>query len=408
MLATIRGRVLAPDPVQRRLVLRPDAIVRVDGWGTIASVEDAPPGCEVPETWPGAVVLPGLVDTHVHFPQTRVIGSASGPLLAWLQKSVFPEEARFSDRVYAEEVAREFCDALVRQGTTCAAIYSSAHPVAAEVLLEVLEARGLRAVVGLALMDRGAPPDVLLPAADALAACEVLHARWHDRDRGRLRVSAIPRFAISCTPQLLRGAAAFADRHHLLVQTHISENRDEVEQTLQMFPEARDYLGVYEDHGLVSSRTILAHCIHLGDGEWTRVKGRDVAVAHCPDSNFFLGSGCMPLRDALDRGVRVGLGTDVGAGRSFSVRRVAASAYDAALVRGDAVRPEELLWLATRGGADVVGERARLGCVEAGFDADLVAIDAAPTCDIEALVDALLFRHDAGPVRATVVRGRVL
>jgi guanine deaminase len=407
MLASVRGRVLAPDPAQRRILLLDDALVRIDATGTIVSVEAAPPGCDVPETWPGAVVLPGLVDTHVHFPQTRVIGSASGPLLPWLTRSVFPEESRFADEAYAKEVAEEFCDALTGQGTTFSAVYGSAHPVAAEVLLRALDRRGLRAVVGTALMDRGAPPAVLLPAADALAALQDLHARWHDRDRGRLRISAIPRFALSCTPELMRGAAELARRHDLLVQTHISENRDEVEQTATTFPECSDYLGVYEAHGLVGSRTILAHCIHLSDGEWTRVRDADVAVAHCPDSNFFLGSGCMPLRAALDRGVRVGLGTDVGAGRTFSVRRVAAAAHDAALVRGEGVTPQELLWLATRGGAIALGEGARLGCIAAGFEADLVAIDA-PKGELERVVDALLFRHDAGPVRATVVRGRLL
>lgn len=396
-----------PDPATRRVELRPDVLVRIDGQGTIVSVEDAPPGCAVPQTWPGAVVLPGLVDVHVHYPQTRVIGSASGPLLPWLERSVFPEEARFAERSYAEAVAEEFCDALVAQGTTLAGIYGSAHPVALEVLLETLERRGLRAAAGMALMDRDVPAEVCVPANDALAALEDLHARWHDRDRGRLRISAIPRFALSCTPKLLRGAAELADRHGLLVQTHISEHRDEVAQTLRMFPACRDYLEVYETHGLASARTILAHCIHLSDDEWARVLARDVAVAHCPDSNFFLGSGCMPLRKALDAGVRVGLGTDVGAGRTFSVRRVAAAAYDAALVLQQPVAPQELLWLATRGGAEVMGERERLGCIAPGFEADLVAVDV-PEGSIGATIDAVLFRHDAGAVRATVVRGRVL
>jgi guanine deaminase len=407
VLTSIRGRLLVPDPVQRRFVLREDALVRIDDAGTIASVEDAPPTCEVPPTWPGAVVLPGLVDTHVHFPQTRVIGSASGPLLPWLTRSVFPEEARFADPAYAAAVAEEFCDALVGQGTTLAAVYGSAHPVALEALLRALDRHGLRAVAGLALMDRGAPEAVLLSATHALNALADLHARWHDRDRGRLRISAIPRFALSCTRELLRGAGELARRHDLLVQTHISENHDEVEQTLRTFPGCADYLGVYETHGLVSPRTILAHCIHLSEPEWTRVHAQDVAVAHCPDSNFFLGSGCMPLRAALDRGIRVGLGTDVGAGRTFSVRRVAAAAHDAALVRGEPVAAQELLWLATRGGAVALGEGERLGCIAPGFEADLVAIDA-PRAEIGALVDALLFRHDAGPVRATVVRGRIV
>ncbi|MCA9649458.1 MAG: guanine deaminase [Myxococcales bacterium] len=407
-LATIRGRVLAPSPRSRTIEQWPDALVEVAADGRIAALREAPPDCTRPVTWPGAVILPGLVDAHVHYPQTRILGSASGPLLPWLERSVFPEEARFADPGYAAAVAEEMCEAFIAQGTTLAAIYCSAHPGATEILLEAIERHGLRAVAGLALMDRSAPPPVLLPAAEALAACDDLHARWHGRDDGRIRLSMIPRFAISCTPELLRGAGLRSREHELLLQTHISENPDEIEHTLELFPGSRDYLGVYEDHGCVGPLTVLAHCIHLSEDEWSRLRAQDVAVAHCPDSNFFLGSGCMPLRKALELGLRVGLGTDVGAGRTFSLRRVAAAAYDASLLRGAMVGPEELLWLATRGGARALHQDDRLGCIAPGFDADLVAVDVPARLSGPALLDALLFRHDAGPVRATMVRGRVL
>lgn len=403
----IRGRLLAPHPTARRLELHADAVIELDPAGRVAAVRPAGSEPSIPETWPGAVIVPGFVDTHVHYPQTRIIGSASGPLLPWLAASVFPEESRFADAVHAAAVAEELCAALLRQGTTTAAIYSSSHAHATEILLQALDRHGLRAVTGPTLMDRGAPPDLLRALPQARAACDELHDRWHGHDGGRLRLSAIPRFALSCTPALLREAAAFADAHGLLVQTHVSENLDEVAATLAAFPGSRDYLGVYEDHGLVGPRTILAHCIHFDDDEWTRARAHDVAIAHCPDSNFFLGSGCMPLRRALDLGLRVGLGTDVGAGRTFSLRRVAAAAYDAALVRGEAVTPEELLWLATRGGALALGWGDQTGCVAPGFAADLVAIDLPPDIGDEQLVDALLFRHDAGPVRATLVAGIV-
>lgn len=406
---SIRGRVLAPHPTARRLEHHADAVIELDAAGTITSIAPAGPDCSLPETWPGAVILPGFVDTHVHYPQTRIIGSASGPLLPWLQASVFPEESRFADPAHATAVAEEFCASLLAQGTTTAAIYSSSHPQATEILLRALDRHGLRALTGPTLMDRGAPPALLLPAAQARAACEELHARWHDHDHGRVQLSAIPRFGLSCTPELLRHAAAFAAAHDLLVQTHISESLDEVAATRAAFPASRDYLGVYEDHGLVGPRTILAHCIHFSDDEWARMQAADVAIAHCPDSNFFLGSGQMPLRRALDLGLRVGLGTDVGAGRTFSLRRVAAAAYDAALVRGQAVTPEELLWLATRGGARALGLGERVGCVAPGFLGDLVAVDVPPGPHAgTALFDALLFRHDAGPVRATMVAGRIV
>lgn len=400
----IRGRVLAPDPEARRVELLEDALVRIDGDGVIESVELAPSDCDVPVTWPGAVVLPGFVDVHLHFPQTRVIGSASGPLLPWLSASVFPEESRFASEDYARAVAEEFCDALIAQGTTCAAIYSSSHAGATDVLLSTLARRGLRAHAGPTLMDRHAPAELLRSAPDALATEAELLERWHGYDRGRLLLSIIPRFAISCTPELMRAAGEFAQAHELLIQSHISENKDEVASTLALFPGARDYLGVYESFGLVGPRAIFAHCIHLSEHEWSRFVAQDVAVAHCPDSNFFLGSGAMHLRGALDRGLRVGLGTDVGAGRTFSLRRVAAAAYDAALLHAAPVSPQELVWLATRGGARALGWE-RLGCVAAGFEADLVAIDV-PELSVDRLLDALLFRHDAGPVRATLVRGR--
>lgn len=399
----LRGRLLCPHPELPRVDFVADGLVRVDAAGRIAAVEV--PGYGVPETYPGAVLLPGFVDTHVHFPQTRVLGSASGPLLPWLERSVFPEEARFAEAAYAAAVAEEFCDALVRFGTTCAAVYSSSHPVAAEVLFAALDRRGLRGLAGLTLMDRGAPAAVLLAADAALAACESLIERWHGHDRGRLQFCVTPRFALSCTPGLLRGAGRLAQRHALPVQTHLSENRAEIAATAAAFPGASDYLAVYEDHGLGGSRSLFAHCVHLSEGAWDRIAAQDAAVAHCPDSNFFLGSGCMPLTAATGRGIRVGLGTDVGAGRSFSLRQVMAAAYDASLIGGAAVDAEGLLWHATRGGARALGLAGVIGCVAPGYDADLIAVDVPEDARGAALFDALAFRRDAGPVRAALVRG---
>lgn len=406
-LTAIRGRVLAPHPTARELSLLDDALIEIAQDGRITSVTNVEDdrSCTVPPTWPGTVIVPGFVDAHLHYPQTRVIGSASGPLLPWLQTSVFPEEARFADVDYARAVAEEFCDALIAQGTTLAAIYSSSHPGATQALLEALDRRGLRGITGITLMDRGAPSDVTREAGDALQANAALIERWHGHDGGRLQLSAIVRFAISCSAELMRGAAEQADAHDLIVQTHISENAEEIAATAELFEDSADYLGVYEDHGLASPRLVLAHGVHLTDPEWQAVANQDLALAHCPDSNFFLGSGCMPLRRALDLGIRVGLGSDVGAGRTFSLRRVAASAYDASLIVGAAVGPEELLWLATRGGAQALRQDDTIGCVAAGFDADLVAIDVPPELDKSRLLDALTFRHDAGPVRATLVRG---
>jgi guanine deaminase len=405
---TLRGRALCPRAGEARFDLLEDVLIEIDAAGRIRAAGPAPRECPVPETHSGAVLVPGFVDTHIHFPQTRVLGSASGPLLEWLERSVFPEEARFAEPAYAALVAREFCDALIAQGTTSAAIFSSSHPGATDALFAELSRRGLRAMSGLTLMDRGAPEALLLEPAAALAACAELIQRWHGHDAGRLRVSMVPRFALSCTPALLRGAAALADAHGLWVQTHVSENQDELRVAASLFPSSSDYLGIYEDHGLVGERTLLAHAIWLSDDEWDRVARRGAAIAHCPDSNFFLGSGCMPLRKATARGIRVGLGTDMGAGRTFSIPRVAASAYDAALLVKSQVEPEELLWRATAGGARALGLGDSVGHIAPGYEADLVAMDAPAHLSGRALIDWLLFRHDAGPVRAAYVRGRRL
>ena len=402
---TLRGRLLAPDPDAPGWTERADALVALDAGGRVVSVADAPAGCTVPETWPGAVILPGFVDGHLHYPQFRMTGSASGPLLTWLATTTFPEEARFAGPAYAEEVAHGLCGALAAAGTTTCSLYGSPHPAATDTLFRALDGWGLRAQAGMTLMDRDAPPENLLAPRAALAACRGHAARWHGHDDGRLRVVLTPRFAISCTPALLRGVGALAAELGLPIQTHISENTDEIAYTAELFGSSADYLGVYEDHGVLQAGTLLAHCIHLSASEWARLVAADAVVVHCPDSNFFLGSGVMGLQAALDRGARVCLGSDIGGGRAFSMRRVAARAYDASLLAGARVAPETLLWLATRGGARALGVGARVGCIAPGFDADLVAIDLPPG-GVGSIFDQLLFREDHGPVRATLVRGR--
>lgn len=407
-LTTLRGRLLRPTETGG-IELIDDARIDIDPAGRIRSIAPADPDDPHPETRPGAIWIPGFVDTHVHFPQTRVIGSAAGPLLDWLETTVFPEEARFVERTYAETVADEFCAALAAAGTTTAAIYSASSPTATDALFAALDRHGLRARAGLTLMDRGAPPALCVPADVALPALERLVDRWHGHD-DRLHVCVTPRFALSCTDPLLRGAARLAERHDLWIQTHLSENDAEIAATRAAFPDAADYLAVYADRGLLGPHSLFAHCIWLSDSEWDRLAAADAAVAHCPDSNFFLGSGQMPLSCALDRGIRTGLGTDVGAGRTFSLRRIAASAYDTALITQSKTTPEALLWLATAGGAAALGYADRTGRLDPGYDADLVALDLpahlGPNTPLTPLLDALLFRHDAGPAAATYVRGR--
>lgn len=405
---TLRGRIWRPSLVDGGGAWLDDGVIEIDAGGVITAIGPAPAGSPIAPSHPGCVLLPGLVDAHVHYPQTRVLGSASGPLLEWLAATVFPEEARFAERAYAEAVAAEFCAALIAQGTTTAAIFGSPHPAATDVLFAALDRAGLRALAGMTLMDRGAPAPNLLAAGPAIAACEALIERWHGHEGGRLRFCVTPRFALSCSPELLRAAGELAARRGLWVQTHLAENRAEIAATAAAFRGSRDYLGVYEDHGLCGERSLFAHCIWLEDDQWDRFAARRATVAHCPDSNFFLGSGCMRVRAPLSRGIRVGLGSDVGAGRTFSLRQVAARAHDAALMVGDAVRPEELLWLATRGGARALGVDDRVGALEVGFEADVIAVELPEHVPEDRRIDGLLFRLDAGPVAATYVRGRRL
>lgn len=351
-----------------------------------------------------AILTPGFVDSHVHYPQTRIVGAATGPLLTWLATSTFPEEARFKDDDHATSVARTFVTALAAAGTTTSFVYGSVHPHASERLLGELARRGLRALVGPVLMDEGAPSELLLPADQALPALEALADRWHGHD-GRLEVAVVPRFALSCSRELMAGAGRLADDRDLWVSTHLAENLDECAEARRRF-KAADYLSIYEDAGLLRRKSIYAHCIHLSDDAWTRFADAGAVVAHCPDSNDFLGSGGMPVATVRDRQIPLSVGTDVAAGRSYRVPRILSAAWDNALRQGVRLTPDELLWWGTAGGAAALG-MTHVGRLVPGADADLVLHDV-PTWvdDKQGALAWLLFHHDSPWPRATWVRGR--
>ncbi len=405
-----RAHILTPDPGSRGLTFLDDGLLIEDG-GRIAWVgafgERPNLPANVVDLRP-CVITPGFVDTHLHFPQTRVIGSASGPLLPWLEQTVFPEEARFRDETYARAVAAELVRALAAAGTTTAAIFSSSDERATAALFEALAASGLRAIAGLTLMDQSGPEALLVPRAEAMAASARLADAWHGFDRGRLSFAVTPRFALSCSRGLMEDAARFAHDRGLVVQTHVSENVDEGEATLAAHPYAEHYVGVYDAVGLLGPRTVLAHAIHVSPREWDLVRERGATVAHCPDSNFFLGSGRMRLRDALLRGIAVGLGSDVAAGRSFDMRRAIAYAHDNALCVGARAEPSDLFTLATLGGARALGLDAVTGSLTAGKDADFLVIELPPYVEGSRQTLAQIAFGDAGVVRAAYVRGRAV
>ncbi len=401
-----RGRVLTPVGSAGELRFFADGLLVVEH-GRLVSVGPyaADAACGAILDLRPAVLLPGFVDTHLHFPQTRVIGSASGPLLEWLEQTVFPEEARFRDEAYARPVAAELVARLLAAGTTTSAIFSSSSELATSVLFEALDRSGLRAIAGLTLMDQACPDGVRVPADEALAACARLVERWHGHDGGRLGFAVTPRFALSCSRALMEGAARLASDHELLIQTHIAENAAEGEAVRALHPWGGDYLGIYEKTGLIGPRTVLAHAIHLSASEWDRVASLGASIAHCPDSNFFLGSGRMRLAEAWSRGVRVGLGSDVAAGRSFDLRRAMAHGYDNALAIGAAVTPAQLLTLATLGGATALGLGAETGSLEAGKAADFIAVSLPEYATTEGAILGQIAFGDSGRVERAFVRG---
>lgn len=404
-MTTYRARVLSPHPDQTdepwALRWLSDGLVTVEN-GVFTHIAPYRGEAVDHDLRPG-VILPGFVDGHVHLPQTRIIGSASGPLLAWLDRSTFPEEQRFADPDHSTAVSAAFAAALAAAGTTLSFVYGSVHPSAAELAFAALDARGLRAVLGPVLMDDASPEPLLFPADRAVDALRDLHARWHGHD-GRLQLGVIPRFALSCTADLMRQAGDFAREHDLWVSTHLAENPAECATAVERF-QSRDYLSIYEQAGLIHHKSVLAHCIHLDDGAWDRFAAAGAVVAHCPDSNDFLGSGGMPLSQVLDREIPMVLGTDIAAGRSFRLPVIASRAYDNALRVGVTPSPAALLWWATRAGAVALGH-PHVGAVHPGLDADFVLLDVPEWVDDAAGVLAwTLFYADAPPPRGTWVRG---
>ena len=327
---------------------------------------------------PGKLVVPGFVDTHVHYPQVDVIASHGTRLLDWLERYTFPAEMRFADADHARETASFFLDTLLANGTTTALVFATVHPESVDAFFTEAQARNLRMISGKVLMDRHAPPSLLDTPASAEADSRALIARWHGR--GRLGYAVTPRFAPTSTPEQLAVAGRLLDAHpgvHL--HTHLAENAEECDWVTALFPDAGDYLGVYERFGLVRRRSVFAHAIHLPHDAWRRLAKAEAAVAHCPTSNLFIGSGLYDLRAADAAGVHTGLGTDVGGGDSFSILRTLNEAYKVQQLQRHTLSPERMLYLATLGGARALDLDAHIGNFEPGKEADLVVLDDAAT-----------------------------
>jgi guanine deaminase len=342
--------------------------------GDFAEVSADHPGAELLDER-DAYLLPGLVDTHVHWPQLGVIGAMGLELLEWLRTRTLPEEAKLADLDYARPLARDFVRGLAANGTTSALVFGSHLRDAQDVFFEAADGSGLRIASGLVVSDRELLPALEVTPDEAHEASLELARRWHGK--GRLRYAVTPRFSVSCTDEMLAACGAVAgELDGAFVTTHLNENREEVNVVREHFPDARDYLDTYERHGLVNGRTVLAHSVHTTDAELERMAVAGASVAHCPSSNGFLGSGIFPMRRHLDHGVRFGLGTDVGAGTGMSLLKDGLAAYLGQMVAPEPIRltPGHLLWLATRAGAEVLGLGDEVGDLSAGRRADMVLL----------------------------------
>ena len=370
------------DGLDSTMVHEPDAIVAMaDGhithFGPAATVRPAlPSGLEVRDVGPNALISAGFIDTHVHYPQTPMIAAYGAQLLDWLQRYTFPNELKFADKEHARRVARLFLREALRNGTTTSCVYCTVHPQSVDALFEEAEAIGLRLAAGKVLMDRNAPEALRdTPQAGYDQSAELI-ARWHGR--GRLLYAITPRFGGTSSPAQLAAAGALWRSHPgCLMQTHLSETPQEVAWMKELFPDRRDYLDVYDHHGLCGRRAVFGHGIWLAEDELQRLHEADAAIAHCPTSNFFLGSGAFDIARAVrrERPVRVGLGTDIGAGTSFSMLATLGEAYKAAQLNRHALSAGHAFYLATRGSARALDLEDRVGSLAVGHEADLVVLD---------------------------------
>ena len=330
------------------------------------------------------LIVPGFIDTHVHYPQTEMIAAYGEQLLTWLERYTFPTEQKFSDADYARSVADRFLEELLRHGTTTALVFATVYAESTDAFFAAAQARSMRMIAGKVLMDRNAPVTLLDTPETAYAESRRLIEKWHKK--ARLLYAVTPRFAITSTPEQLAVAGRLLREFpDVYLHTHLSENKDEVAWTKTLFSEADSYLDVYERAGLLRDRAIFAHGIHLSDQELRTLSRCQCAIAHCPTSNLFLGSGLLNLRriKQLDPPGKIGLGTDVGAGTSFSLLTTGGEAYKVAQLQQQTLTPFQMLYLATLGGAQALSLDAKLGSLELGKEADLVILDpcATPTMD---------------------------
>jgi guanine deaminase len=431
MPTAIRGPVLTyrGDPfrsgLESTMVYEADAIVAMDRgvithFGPAGDIEPLlPPGTGVTNYGKDSLISAGFIDSHVHYPQTPMIAAYGEQLLDWLNTYTFPVEQKYSDKEFARSVAKVFLRENLKNGITSACVYCTVYPQSVDALFEEAERLGMRLAAGKVMMDRNAPDNLCDTPQTGYDDSKALIGKWHNR--GRLMYAITPRFAATSSREQLEATGALCVEHpDCFMQTHVSENKREVAWIRELFPERKGYLDVYDHYSLCRPRAVFGHGVHLTDDEMQVMHRTGSAIAHCPTSNFFLGSGVFNIARAMqpDRPVRVGLGTDIGAGTSFSMLATLHEAYKAAQLNGHALSAGHAYYLATRGTAHAMYLDDRIGHIAPGMEADLVVLDMKSTPlidyrmqfakDFEEALFIQMVLGDDRAVRATYIAGRLV
>lgn len=411
----------APDDCVR---YEPDGIILIDDGiilevGSYSTLSDMlPAGVDI-RHYPNAILMPGFVDAHIHYPQVEIIGSYGTQLLEWLNKYTFPAEARFRDTDHARRIAEFFIAELLRNGSTSASVFCTSASGSVDAVFEAAQRCNMLLLAGVMMMDSHAPANLVDTAQSSYDDSKALIERWHKRERCLYTVT--PRFALTSSPAQLELAGTLMREHSdVRLQSHISENRAEVARAAELYPERKHYTDIYDHYGLMDKRAIYGHGIHLSEDELRRFHETGANIAHCPTSNFFIGSGLFDLamvRNAA-RPVTVGLGTDVGGGTSFSMLQTMSEAYKMAQLRGISLTATQSYYLATLGSAEALGLADRVGSLRAGYAADIIVLDPRATpllelrADVAESLDELLFAlmicADDRAIAATYVAGELV
>ncbi|MFT4020564.1 MAG: guanine deaminase [Acinetobacter sp.] len=365
--------------------------------------------------YPEKLIVPGFIDTHIHYPQTEMVGAYGEQLLSWLNTYTFPTELKFTDKKYAAEIAEFFIQELFKNGTTTALVFATVHAASVDALFETAQRHNMRIIAGKVLMDRHAPEDLCDTPESAYNDSKALIEKWHGQ--GRALYAITPRFAPTSTPEQLEKAGQLKQEYpDVYVHTHLSENKDEIAWVKSLFPQQSGYLDVYHHYGLTGERSVFAHCVHLEDEEWDCLHHTNSSIAFCPTSNLFLGSGLFPLQKTWQKQVKVGLGTDIGAGTSFSLLQTVNEAYKVQQLQGMKLSAFESLYHATLGGAKALNLDHVLGNFNVGKEADFVVLDLQATAlqrlrqshakSLEDALFALLTMGDDRNIAATYVDGK--